>query len=277
MLQIVGWNTCGIARKGFQQFIATLDQELSSWDMCAIIEWTKSPNWPISSREGHKIFLGAPQDGLNRAGLLVHKNFAGSLGDFKSRGRTIALNFDWHGKKYCILTSHLHPYHDMEEYRKDLEDVKALTEMARDRIILWMVDAQTSLRAANEDGRLIGANTSNERNAKTEFFVDAVNAMDVRLLNTWGEKNIHNWTCAWKHREARQIDFFGASRTFAHQCTAHIFDSAATNSDHRALLLSIKGNPRSRIRTRRTQPKPIGWRLTDRAYCEDIKASCSIM
>ena len=276
-LQVVGWNTCGIAKKGFQQFIDTLDQELSSWDMCAIIEWTKSPNWPTSSKEGHKIFLGAPQDGLNRAGLLVHKNFTGSLGDFKSRGRTVALNFEWQGKKYCILTSHLHPYHDMEEYRKDLEDVRTLTEMARDRIILWMVDAQTSLRATDEDGRLIGANTSNERNAKTEFFVDAVNAMDVRLLNTWRVKNIHNWTCAWKHREARQIDFFGASRTFAHQCTAHIFDSAATNSDHRALLLSFKGDPRPRIRTRRTQPKPIGWRLTDRAYCEDIKASCNIM
>ena len=185
MLQIVGWNTCGIARKGFQQFIATLDQELSSWDMCAIIEWTNSPNWPISSREGHKIFLGVPQDGLNRAGLLVHKNFAGSLGDFKSRGRTVALNFDWQGKKFCILTSHLHPYHDLEEYRKDLDDVKALTETAHDRIVLWMVDAQTSLQAANEDGWLIGANTSNERTAKTEFFVDAGNAMDVKLLNTW--------------------------------------------------------------------------------------------
>ena len=56
-----------------------------------------------------------------------------------------------------------------------------------------------------------------------------------------------------------------------------MFDSAATNSDHRAFLLTVRGRPRSRIRNRRTQPKPIGWRLTDRAYCEDIKASCNIM
>ena len=74
----------------------------SSWDMCAIIEWTKSRNWPNSSREGHRIFLGDPQDGLNRAGFLVQRNFAGSLGDFKSRGRTVALNFDWQGKSFAF-------------------------------------------------------------------------------------------------------------------------------------------------------------------------------
>ena len=48
---------------------------------------------------------------------------------------------------------------------------------------------------------------SNERTTKTEFFVDAVNFLDVRLLNTWGERSTHNWTCAYEHREARQIDF----------------------------------------------------------------------
>ena len=140
-------------------------------------------------QEKDTIFLGEPQDGLNSAGFLVHRNFAGSLGDFKSGGRIVAWNFDWQGKKYCILASHLHPYHDLEEYRKDLDNVKALTEMAQDRIVLWMVDAQTPLQAANEDGWLIGANTSNDRTAKTEFFVDAVNAMDVRLLNTWNKKH----------------------------------------------------------------------------------------
>ena len=100
----------------------------------------------------------------------MHKNFAGSLGVFKSRGRTVALNFDWQGKKFCILTSHLHPYHDLEEYRKDLEDVKALTEMALDRIILWMVDAQTSLRAANEDGWLIRCKHVERENCKDGVF-----------------------------------------------------------------------------------------------------------
>ena len=103
LLQIVGWNTRSIAKKGFEQFIAALDQELSSWNMCAIIEWTKSRIWPNLSREWHKVFLGDPQDGLNRAGFLVHRNFAGTLGDFKSRGRTVALNFDWQGKKFCVF------------------------------------------------------------------------------------------------------------------------------------------------------------------------------
>ena len=97
LLQLVGWNTRSIAKMGFEQFIAALDQELSSWDMCAIIEWTKSGVWPNFSRKGHKVFLGDP---LNRACFLVHRNFAGSLGDFKSRGRTVALNFDWQGKKF---------------------------------------------------------------------------------------------------------------------------------------------------------------------------------
>ena len=206
MLQLVGWNTRSIARRSFEQFIAALDQELSSWDMCAIVEWTKSRNWPNSSREGHKIFLGDPQDGLNRAGFLVNRNFAGSRGDFKSRGRTVA-SILFGKEKFCILASHLHPYHDLEEYRKDLDYVKALTEMTHDRIVLWMVDAQTTLQAADEDGWLIGGNMSNERTTKTEFFVDTVNFLDVKLLNTWGERSIHNWTCAYVHREARQIDF----------------------------------------------------------------------
>ena len=277
LLQFVGWNIRSIAKRSFEQFIAALNQELSSWDMCAIIEWTTTRNWPNLSREGHRIFLGDPQDGLNRAGFLVHRNFAGSLGDFKSRGTTVALNFDWQGKKFCALASHLHPYHDFEEYRKDLNDVKALTEMTPDRIVLWMVDAQTTLQAADEDGWLIGGNTSNERTTKTDFFVDVVNFLDVRLLNTWGERSIHNWTCAHEHREARQIDFFGVSRSFAHQRTVQMYESAATNSDHRVFLLSVRGRPRSRIMTRRKQPKPIGWYLTDRAYCEDIKTSCNII
>ena len=80
------------------------------------------------------------------------------------------MNFDWQGKKFCALASHLHPYLDLEEYRKDLNDVKALTEMTPDRIVLWMVDAQTTLQAADEDGWLIGGTTSNERTTKTEFF-----------------------------------------------------------------------------------------------------------
>ena len=107
--------------------------------------------------------------------------------------------------------------------------------------------------------------------------MDAVNSLDVRLLNTWGERNAHNWTCAYEHREARQIDYFGVSRRFAHECTAQVFDSAATNWDHRALLLTVRGRPRSRIKNRCTKQKPIGWRLLNRAYCEDIKASCNIM
>ena len=84
---------------------------------------------------------------------------------------------------------------------------KALTEMTPDRFVLGMVDAQTTLQAADEDGWLIGGNTSNERTSKTEFIVDAINSLDVKLLNTWGERSIHNWTCAYEHREARQIDF----------------------------------------------------------------------
>ena len=158
--------------------------------MRAIIEWTKARNWPNLSREGHRIFLGDPQDGLNRAGFLVHRNFAGSLGDFKSRGRTDALNVDWQGKKFCALASHLHPYHDLEEYRKDLNDVKALTEMTPDRIVLWMVDAQTTLQAGDEDGWLIAGNTSNERTTKTEFFVDAVNSLWTSGYSTRGERGV---------------------------------------------------------------------------------------
>ena len=119
------------------------------------------------------------------------------------------------GEKFCAIASHLHPSHDLEEYRKDLNDVEALTEMTPDRIVLWMVDAQTTLQAADEDGWLIGGNTSNERTSKTEFFVDAVNFLDVKLLNTWGERSIHNWTCAYVHREARQIDFW----SFQEFCT----------------------------------------------------------
>ena len=47
--------------------------------------------------------------------------------------------------------------------------------MASGRIIFWMVDAQTTLLAADEDGWLVGDNTSNGRTSKTVLFVDAVN------------------------------------------------------------------------------------------------------
>ena len=100
---------------------------------------------------------------------------------------------------------------------------------------------------------------------KRSFFVDAVNFLDVRLLNTWGERSIHNWTCACEHREARQIDFLefpGVSHINApYRCMI----LQPRNLTHRAFLLSVKGRPRSRIMTRRKQPKPIRWYLTDRA------------
>ena len=69
---------------------------------------------------------------------------------------------------------------------------------------------------------------------------------------------------------------FWSFRSFAYQCTVQMLDSAATNSDHRAFSLSVRGRPCSRIMTCRIQPKPLGWYLTDRAYCEDIKTCCSV-
>ena len=76
-------------------------RELSSWDMCAIIECTKTQNWPNLTREGHRIFLGDAQDGQNSAGFSVHRHFAGSHGVFQSRERTVAVNSDWQGNQFC--------------------------------------------------------------------------------------------------------------------------------------------------------------------------------
>ena len=68
------------------------------------------------------------------------------------------------------MVSHLHPCHDLEEYRKDLNDVEALTEKTPHRVVLWMVDAHTTLQAEDEDGWLIGGNTSNEWTSKNGVF-----------------------------------------------------------------------------------------------------------
>ena len=47
---------------------------------------------------------------------------------------------------------------------------------------------------------------------------------------------------------------------------AQVFDTPATTSDHRAILLSVKGQPRTRIMNRREQLNPSGWTLTDKPF-----------
>ena len=58
-----------------------------------------------------------------------------------------------------------------------------------DRTLIWMVDAQTALGAADAGGILIGSNSSHERAAKTGRFVDTTHAFDARSLNTWEENS----------------------------------------------------------------------------------------
>ena len=81
-----------------------------------------------------------------------------------------------------------------------LNNVKALTEMTPDRIVLWMVDAQTirslwksvqkiTLLAADEHSWLFGANTEKE-------FCLLWYAQHV------GVRSIHIWICGCGRREA---------------------------------------------------------------------------
>ena len=77
---------------------------------------------------------------------------------------------------------------------------------------------------------MIGNNSSRERTKKTESFVDTEHALNTRLLNTWCERTVHNWTCAFMNREARQLDYVGVDRMFADSCSAEVFDSSATCS-----------------------------------------------
>ena len=76
---------------------------------------------------------------------------------------------------------------DLEEYRKDLNDFKALTEMTPDRIVLWFVDAQTTFLAADEYSWLIGGNTLQE------FVLLWYSFWCIRLLNTWEFGSIYLW------------------------------------------------------------------------------------
>ena len=120
---VLGWNTRSVAKRSFEQFIAALNQELSLGTFARLLNGLSHVIGQICREKDTRSFSETRKNGLNRAGFLVHRNFAGSLGDFKNRGRTVALNFDWQGKKFCAMASHLHPYHDLEEYRKDLNDV----------------------------------------------------------------------------------------------------------------------------------------------------------
>ena len=132
-------------------------------------------------------------------GSFVHRNLCWIPLRLQESERTAVLNFDWQGKKFCALASHLHPSHDIEAYCKSSNDVKALTEMTLDRIVLWMVHAQTirslwksvqkiTLLAADEHSWLFGANTEKE-------FCLLWYAQHV------GVRSIHIWICGcWAPR-----------------------------------------------------------------------------
>ena len=64
-------------------------------------------------------------------------------------------DFEEHRKRFSVLFSG-------SLCRKALNDCKALTEMTPHRIVLWLVDAQITLLAADECSWLIGGNTIQE-------------------------------------------------------------------------------------------------------------------
>ena len=68
------------------------------------------------------------------------------------------------------------------------------------------MDAQTTLRAADADGILIGSDPSHERADKTERFVDTVHAFDARLLKTWEENSAPVDVCI--HEPGRSANQF---------------------------------------------------------------------
>ena len=113
-----------------------------------------------------------------------------------------------------------------------------------DRTLIWMVDAQTALRAADAGGILIGSNSSHERAVKTGRFVDTAHAFDARSLNTWEENSAPVYVCIHEPgSSANRVP--GVKRRFADRCSVEVFDSSATSSDHRALLLKVRGRQRT--------------------------------
>ena len=70
---------------------------------------------------------------------------------------------------------------------------------------------------------------------KTDIFVNTLHTLRVRVLNTFVDLTVYNWTCAYTTREAGQDALMATDFTIAHRAIVQILDSAATSSELRAL------------------------------------------
>ena len=52
---------------------------------------------------------------------------------------------------------------------------------------------------------------------QTGISVNTVHALKVRLLSTFGDHTVYNWTCVCTIREVRHVDNTATNVTFAHR------------------------------------------------------------
>eukprot|EP00973_Karenia_brevis_P024551 3386285-Karenia_brevis.AAC.1 len=94
--------------------------------------------------------------------------------------------------------------------------------------------------------------------------------LDLVIENTWNDDPLGLYTCNYEGRHpANQIDYICSNLPRTAVCGCGVFESDATKSDHRALMLAILTRPlccraqaRNWYQQRRQsqcQPKPVGW------------------
>ena len=262
------------------QFCKDLEHEIP-WDALLLQEFSFTGVEFENSRDGHLVLAQPPFLGQRRSAIIVHERVAGSVktATFRSVGRSCSVDLQWGGWCLRLVSAHLFSGQSIQRYRDSVRELETLctTRMPKQYVVIG-VDAQDVLGPSHsDDSHVIGEFAEEGRLDKGEEFLQFCLAHRLAVLNTMAHNPSGTYACNYYNkRSPRQIDFLCTDLPPTAGATSRVHQSAATVSDHRALIGHIKARVQKMHGFENlpaTTAKPIRWSCTDPAYNSLIRSS----
>jgi len=274
-LTIISYNVGGISLFDIHGLIETLEME-QPWDILLLQEFGSFKEIPVDYIEHYVIrtstsdvgfspcygpdgALIKPKRAAKSVGIIVHARHIPYV-DVSSAvlvERCIKLDLCINHLHYRFISVHLDPYGDMEVLAQQYRHLNMLVSdvSTDDRVIIGM-DSQCTLshRKLGESPCLIGPHLlCSDLNARSSLRRDMLSNYarrnDLAFANTVCDSSelggLHTWDGYRKINVVpRQIDYIMIDEASVLASDSWILDSAATSSDHRPVVLRLKGKVR---------------------------------
>jgi len=281
-----------LAFSELEDFVTNSSQELA-WDLICLQEMSAVGCRDLSS--GHRIFSSPRADGQKSIGFIISAAYAAFVvaDSFVCRGRSCRLDLNVGGSRFRLISSHLDPGTNLDDYECSVNDLEFL--FCKDPAVtnLISVDAQTQvghLRGYDNE-RVIGPYALGPRGAKSEVLIGFAERHDLCFANTYRNAKLSDkWTCHFFCRSPpKEIDFWMLPFSkLSRVPMSQPVDGTATSTDHRPV--SLEYELREQVFQAYTRqifpaPKPFGWQpekaeefssnVTETLSCEREAIGCA--